>query len=76
MEYFSAPKYPFSEMSAGDKFSYWSSIFLAVLYAVTFVCLLYIVVRVIKLVGRSDIVIPHILICLQASCLGKCQLLL
>ena len=37
----------FSEMNGGEKFAYWSYVVSAILCAVTFVCLLYITIRVI-----------------------------
>ena len=39
---------PFSKMSAGEKAAYWSYVVCAFLCALTFVCLLYITIRVIQ----------------------------
>ena len=62
---------PFSEMDGGQKFAYWSYVVCAILCALTFVCLLYVTVRVIKLVGANERIIPAMLICLQLSILGS-----
>ena len=58
-------------MSTGLKFMYWSYVVCAVLCALTFVILLYITIRVIHLVGKSDKMTIAMLFCLLASLLGK-----
>ena len=58
-------------MSAGEKFAYWSTVMLAVVYALTAAFLLYAAVRVIKLVGKQDRLTPAMLLCLSAACFSK-----
>ena len=62
---------PFGKMTGGQKFAYWSYVLAAILCAVTFICLLYVTVRVVKLLGTNgDRIISAMLICLKLSILS------
>ena len=53
-----------------EKFAYCSFIIFSAILAITFIVLVYITYRVIQLVGRTDKIIPLMLIFLQLSLLG------
>ena len=53
-----------------EKFAYYSYIIFAAIFALTFVVFVYITYKVIRLVGRSDKIIPLMLIFLQLSALS------
>ena len=75
---FTGPQVQADSTNVGDlepdqEFAFIIYIVFAVICLATFIVLLYITLKVVKLVGASDKIIPAMLVCLQLSAISKCS---
>ena len=61
---------PYSSLTSGERFAFWSYLTTAAFSLLTFGYLVYVTIRIIKLVGSTDWIIPSMFFCLQVAMLG------
>ena len=55
---------PYASLTSGERFAFWSYLITAAISLATFAYLVYVTIRIIKLVGSTDWIIPSMFFCL------------